>query len=208
MHITLCDLVATWDSLSPTQKKSLNQRYQMGCECKVSAPSQDLHLGHPCGWVGGGGAGWALTTSALRRSHAASPSRASSPPRMSASGQIGRWRRSWAGGRPSTTPASRGATAHAPGTAAWPPRSRSFSTSRTPKPSECIPVASRKAQRDVRLVHADIGAWRQHENPHSPEGPQGTELPCVHGAGGGHCTAHTLHHAHPAAGRAAPFPAG
>ncbi|NWX13206.1 TIMP2 inhibitor, partial [Aegotheles bennettii] len=38
MHITLCDLVATWDSLSPTQKKSLNQRYQMGCECKVSPP--------------------------------------------------------------------------------------------------------------------------------------------------------------------------
>lgn len=37
MHITLCDLVSTWDSLSPTQKKSLNQRYQMGCECKVSA---------------------------------------------------------------------------------------------------------------------------------------------------------------------------
>lgn len=36
MHITLCDLVATWDSLSPTQKKSLNQRYQMGCECKIS----------------------------------------------------------------------------------------------------------------------------------------------------------------------------
>lgn len=37
MHITLCDLVSTWDSLSPTQKKSLNQRYQMGCECKVSS---------------------------------------------------------------------------------------------------------------------------------------------------------------------------
>lgn len=36
MHITLCDLVSTWDSLTPTQKKSLNQRYQMGCECKVS----------------------------------------------------------------------------------------------------------------------------------------------------------------------------
>ncbi|XP_021389835.1 metalloproteinase inhibitor 2 isoform X2 [Lonchura striata] len=36
MHITLCDLVSTWDSLTPTQKKSLNQRYQMGCECKIS----------------------------------------------------------------------------------------------------------------------------------------------------------------------------
>lgn len=46
MHITLCDLVSTWDSLSPTQKKSLNQRYQMGCECKVSgraAPKRRLH---------------------------------------------------------------------------------------------------------------------------------------------------------------------
>lgn len=42
MHITLCDLVATWDSLSPTQKKSLNQRYQMGCECKVSASGLGL----------------------------------------------------------------------------------------------------------------------------------------------------------------------
>lgn len=45
MHITLCDLVATWDSLSPTQKKSLNQRYQMGCECKVSAPGLGLGEG-------------------------------------------------------------------------------------------------------------------------------------------------------------------
>uniref|UniRef100_A0A670HVN9 Metalloproteinase inhibitor 2 n=1 Tax=Podarcis muralis TaxID=64176 RepID=A0A670HVN9_PODMU len=35
MHITLCDFIIPWDSLSATQKKSLNQRYQMGCECKV-----------------------------------------------------------------------------------------------------------------------------------------------------------------------------
>lgn len=36
MHITLCDFIVPWDSLSATQKKSLNQRYQMGCECKVN----------------------------------------------------------------------------------------------------------------------------------------------------------------------------
>ncbi|XP_003217099.1 metalloproteinase inhibitor 2 isoform X2 [Anolis carolinensis] len=36
MHITLCDFIVSWDSLSATQKKSLNQRYQMGCECKIS----------------------------------------------------------------------------------------------------------------------------------------------------------------------------
>ena len=36
MHITLCDFIVPWDTLSATQKKSLNHRYQMGCECKVS----------------------------------------------------------------------------------------------------------------------------------------------------------------------------
>uniref|UniRef100_A0A8C5Q121 Metalloproteinase inhibitor 2 n=1 Tax=Leptobrachium leishanense TaxID=445787 RepID=A0A8C5Q121_9ANUR len=35
MHITLCDFIVPWDSLSQTQKKNLNQRYEMGCECKV-----------------------------------------------------------------------------------------------------------------------------------------------------------------------------
>lgn len=45
MHITLCDLVSTWDSLTPTQKKSLNQRYQMGCECKVSNQAAS-HMPH------------------------------------------------------------------------------------------------------------------------------------------------------------------
>ncbi|XP_077313007.1 metalloproteinase inhibitor 2 [Lithobates pipiens] len=36
MHITLCDFVWPWESLTQTQKKSLNQRYEMGCECKIS----------------------------------------------------------------------------------------------------------------------------------------------------------------------------
>lgn len=39
MHITLCDFIVPWDTLSTTQKKSLNHRYQMGCECKVSTPT-------------------------------------------------------------------------------------------------------------------------------------------------------------------------
>ncbi|KAJ0015725.1 hypothetical protein NQD34_014015 [Periophthalmus magnuspinnatus] len=34
MHVTLCDYIQPWDSLSTTQKKSLSQRYQMGCDCK------------------------------------------------------------------------------------------------------------------------------------------------------------------------------
>lgn len=35
MHVTLCDYIMLWESLSNTQKKGLSQRYQMGCECKV-----------------------------------------------------------------------------------------------------------------------------------------------------------------------------
>ncbi|XP_060700844.1 metalloproteinase inhibitor 2a [Hemiscyllium ocellatum] len=36
MLITLCDFIKQWDMLTPTQKKSLNQRYQMGCDCKIT----------------------------------------------------------------------------------------------------------------------------------------------------------------------------
>lgn len=36
MHVTLCDFIVPWDTLSTTQKKSLNHRYQMGCECKIT----------------------------------------------------------------------------------------------------------------------------------------------------------------------------
>lgn len=35
MHVTLCDLIMPWESMSATQKKSLSQRYEMGCDCKV-----------------------------------------------------------------------------------------------------------------------------------------------------------------------------
>lgn len=78
--------------------------------------------------------GWSVMVSVPHRSRAVSPSPASSPPRMSVSGQTGRWRRTmWMGGRQSTTLASRGVMAHVPGTAAWHPPSRSFLTLRTPK---------------------------------------------------------------------------
>jgi len=36
MHVTLCDFIESWDNLSPTQKKSLPQRYEMGCDCKIT----------------------------------------------------------------------------------------------------------------------------------------------------------------------------
>lgn len=34
-----CDLVESWDNLSLSQKKNLNYRYQIGCECRVSDDS-------------------------------------------------------------------------------------------------------------------------------------------------------------------------
>ncbi|CAG5897824.1 unnamed protein product [Menidia menidia] len=36
MHVTLCDLIELWDSLTETQKKSLTQRYETGCDCKIT----------------------------------------------------------------------------------------------------------------------------------------------------------------------------
>lgn len=35
VHIKLCDFIEPWDDMSATQKKSLIQRYEMGCGCKV-----------------------------------------------------------------------------------------------------------------------------------------------------------------------------
>uniref|UniRef100_A0A8D2PZJ2 Metalloproteinase inhibitor 4 n=1 Tax=Zosterops lateralis melanops TaxID=1220523 RepID=A0A8D2PZJ2_ZOSLA len=34
--IHLCNYIEPWDDLSLSQKKSLNQRYQMGCGCKIT----------------------------------------------------------------------------------------------------------------------------------------------------------------------------
>lgn len=36
IFIGQCDMVESWDNLSLSQKKNLNYRYQMGCECRVS----------------------------------------------------------------------------------------------------------------------------------------------------------------------------
>lgn len=35
LHVTLCDFIELWEATSATQKMSLTQRYQMGCDCKV-----------------------------------------------------------------------------------------------------------------------------------------------------------------------------
>ncbi|KAK6473921.1 metalloproteinase inhibitor 2-like [Huso huso] len=34
--IGLCDFIEPWDNLSMSQKKSLNHRYEMGCDCRIS----------------------------------------------------------------------------------------------------------------------------------------------------------------------------
>lgn len=51
-----CDLVESWDNLSLSQKKNLNYRYQIGCECRVSDDptyicllSETLHETHTSG---------------------------------------------------------------------------------------------------------------------------------------------------------------
>ncbi|XP_012590031.1 PREDICTED: metalloproteinase inhibitor 2 [Condylura cristata] len=53
MHVTLCDFIVPWDTLSATQKKSLNHRYQMGCECKVSPPPHTPQGPGPVGAAAG-----------------------------------------------------------------------------------------------------------------------------------------------------------
>ncbi|XP_051995309.1 metalloproteinase inhibitor 2b [Xyrauchen texanus] len=35
LRVNLCDYIESWESLSLTQKKSLGERFQMGCECKI-----------------------------------------------------------------------------------------------------------------------------------------------------------------------------
>ncbi|XP_036407822.1 metalloproteinase inhibitor 2-like [Megalops cyprinoides] len=54
MHVTLCDFIVPWDTMSPTQKKSLSQRYEMGCECKITrCPSLPCLISAPeeCLWT-------------------------------------------------------------------------------------------------------------------------------------------------------------
>lgn len=54
MHVTLCDFITPWETMSPTQKKSLSQRYQMGCDCKITrCPSIPCTISSPeeCLWT-------------------------------------------------------------------------------------------------------------------------------------------------------------
>ncbi|XP_019949708.1 metalloproteinase inhibitor 2b [Paralichthys olivaceus] len=36
MHVTLCQFIEPWDALTHTQRKSLTERYDMGCDCKIT----------------------------------------------------------------------------------------------------------------------------------------------------------------------------
>ncbi|XP_056144558.1 metalloproteinase inhibitor 2b [Lampris incognitus] len=36
MHVTLCDFIETWEGMTATQKQNLIQRYEMGCDCKIT----------------------------------------------------------------------------------------------------------------------------------------------------------------------------
>ncbi|XP_077415340.1 metalloproteinase inhibitor 2-like [Vanacampus margaritifer] len=36
LHVNLCNFHEPWEKLSATQKKSLVQRYEMGCDCKIT----------------------------------------------------------------------------------------------------------------------------------------------------------------------------
>ncbi|XP_023655433.1 metalloproteinase inhibitor 4 [Paramormyrops kingsleyae] len=36
VSIGLCDFIESWDDLSMSQKKNLNYRYQMGCDCRIA----------------------------------------------------------------------------------------------------------------------------------------------------------------------------
>ncbi|KAF3856136.1 hypothetical protein F7725_016859 [Dissostichus mawsoni] len=41
ISIGQCDIVESWDNLSVSQKKNLNYRYQMGCECRTLATNNE-----------------------------------------------------------------------------------------------------------------------------------------------------------------------
>ncbi|CAL8265992.1 unnamed protein product [Gadus morhua 'NCC'] len=54
VHVTLCDFIEPWDAMSPIQKKSLPERYHMGCDCKIvrceTLPCA-LHADNECLWT-------------------------------------------------------------------------------------------------------------------------------------------------------------
>lgn len=35
VHVTLCDFIQPWESLTMAQKKGMDSRYEMGCDCRV-----------------------------------------------------------------------------------------------------------------------------------------------------------------------------
>ncbi|KAM8931163.1 metalloproteinase inhibitor 4 [Pelodytes ibericus] len=41
VYIVLCNFIEPWDDLSFSQKKALNQRSQMGCDCKITTCYQE-----------------------------------------------------------------------------------------------------------------------------------------------------------------------
>ncbi|KAG5853644.1 metalloproteinase inhibitor 2-like [Anguilla anguilla] len=54
MHVTLCDFIVPWETMSHTQKKSLSQRYDMGCGCRITrCPSIPCSISSPeeCLWT-------------------------------------------------------------------------------------------------------------------------------------------------------------
>ncbi|KAG7335094.1 hypothetical protein KOW79_001690 [Hemibagrus wyckioides] len=35
VHVTLCDFIQPWESLTMAQKKGMDSRYEMGCDCRI-----------------------------------------------------------------------------------------------------------------------------------------------------------------------------
>lgn len=54
LYVTLCDFIEPWEAMSPIQRKSLTQRYEMGCGCKInrceSVPCT-IHSEKECLWT-------------------------------------------------------------------------------------------------------------------------------------------------------------
>uniref|UniRef100_A0A4W5QT69 Metalloproteinase inhibitor 2 n=1 Tax=Hucho hucho TaxID=62062 RepID=A0A4W5QT69_9TELE len=49
MRIAMCDFIQYWEDLNGTQKKSLTQRYQSGCDCTVCDRNySNITLHHFC----------------------------------------------------------------------------------------------------------------------------------------------------------------
>ncbi|XP_062874620.1 metalloproteinase inhibitor 2b [Trichomycterus rosablanca] len=54
LHVTLCDFIDSWESLTPAQRKGFESRYDMGCMCRVArCPSVPCSVSDPveCLWT-------------------------------------------------------------------------------------------------------------------------------------------------------------